>query len=291
MGLRTYLKRKISERYRLMVIDENTYKQTIYFVFSLGRMAATVVVVLGLFWLLNTMLIVFTPIREWIPGYTDPEVKEKQRVLLTQIQELEKLVTQRDSFIKTLQVASGYDPQDSNAIKRILQQQTQIKTADKAKLDALKPTLGAATATSVRLVPVDYTASLAAAVYRIWPVEGIITRGFNPQQGHYAIDVAAAENAPVHAMAEGVVVLAEYSAQTGYVLGIQHPGGILSFYKHNSLLFKKVGAYVQGGEAIAVIGNKGTHSTGPHLHFEIWLQGQPVDPQAFLADGKAKDPT
>lgn len=267
MGLLTYLKQKLGERYRLMVVDENTYKQTVYFVFSLGRMAASVVVVFGLFWLLNTVLIVFTPIREWIPGYTDPEVKEKQRVLLTQIQGLERLVVQRDSFIKTLQVASGYDPPDSNAIKRLMQQQAQLKVADKNKVESLKPPLGANTV-GIRLIPVDYAASRAAAVYRSWPLEGIVTRKFNPQQNHFAIDLAAAENATVHAMAEGVVVLAEYSAQTGYVIGIQHLGGILSFYKHNSLLFKKVGAYVQGGEAIAVIGNQGTHSTGPHLHFE-----------------------
>ena len=110
----------------------------------------------------------------------------------------------------------------------------------------------------------------------------MITDTFNSIDGHYGIDLVAPENEAVKATLEGTVVISEYTSETGYVLGIQHPNNLMSFYKHNSVLLKTAGAQVKAGEAIAIIGNSGRLSTGPHLHFELWHNGVPIDPEKFI---------
>lgn len=115
------------------------------------------------------------------------------------------------------------------------------------------------------------------------PVRGELRRKFNMEKKHYGVDIVAAKEELVHAATDGFVVLAEYSDKDGHVLGVAHPDNIITFYKHNSRLLKKVGSAVVAGEPIAVIGNSGENSTGPHLHFEVWDRGHPVDPLDYYA--------
>ncbi len=125
---------------------------------------------------------------------------------------------------------------------------------------------------SVQILP-----TLTARGYAM-PLEGQISRGFLPEAGHWGIDITASGDEPVLAMGEGTVFLAEYSYQTGYVIGIQHPNGLVSLYKHNSRLLRRVGEKVLAGEVIAYAGGLGAYSSGPHLHVETWIGGKPVDP-------------
>ncbi|MFT4834367.1 MAG: murein DD-endopeptidase MepM/ murein hydrolase activator NlpD [Marinoscillum sp.] len=115
------------------------------------------------------------------------------------------------------------------------------------------------------------------------PVEGLVTDGFNPKTDHFGVDIVAKENEPVKSTADGVVIISSWTLDTGYVIGIQHRGNLISMYKHNSELFKNVGNFVSAGEIIAVIGNTGELTSGPHLHFELWQNGNPVNPQEFIA--------
>lgn len=115
------------------------------------------------------------------------------------------------------------------------------------------------------------------------PVRGELRRKFDMEKKHYGVDIVAAREELVHAATDGFVVLAEYSDKDGHVLGVAHPDNIITFYKHNSRLLKKVGSAVVAGEPIAVIGNSGENSTGPHLHFEVWDRGHPVDPLDYYA--------
>ncbi|HSL90153.1 MAG TPA: M23 family metallopeptidase [Ignavibacteriaceae bacterium] len=119
-------------------------------------------------------------------------------------------------------------------------------------------------------------------VYFIKPIQGFISRGFKPEQGHNGIDFVVKENTPVYAAAGGYVVFANYTVQYGYIIIINHDQGYLSRYKHCSLLIKKEGDFVNQGELIALSGNSGTETTGPHLHFEIWKDGKPVNPNKVL---------
>lgn len=116
------------------------------------------------------------------------------------------------------------------------------------------------------------------------PVDGYVTKDFEPKdKPHFGIDLGAEENSLVRSVADGLIVFSEYSNTTGYVVGIWHSKyNMLSFYKHNSRLFKSVGAHVFAGEAIAVIGNTGINSSGTHLHFELWYDNSPVNPADYI---------
>ena len=114
------------------------------------------------------------------------------------------------------------------------------------------------------------------------PVDGLVTSSFESGKEHYAVDLAAPKNTPVKSCYEGTVVYADWSSETGHVIIVQHERNLLSAYKHNSALLKSVGDYVRSGEAIAIIGNSGENSTGPHLHVELWYDGYAINPEEYI---------
>lgn len=115
------------------------------------------------------------------------------------------------------------------------------------------------------------------------PIQGIVTTEFNLKEEHYGIDIVSKLNEPVKSVAEGTVIFADWTQESGNVIAIQHRGNIISVYKHNSALLKKVGTFVNSGQVIAIIGNTGEFTTGPHLHFEMWYSGHPVDPAEIIS--------
>lgn len=114
------------------------------------------------------------------------------------------------------------------------------------------------------------------------PLRGIVTDSFAPQRKHYGIDIVAPKGSVIKSTQAGTVIVATWSADTGHLIGVQHANNVVSFYKHNSSLLKKAGDKVQAGDAIAIIGNTGSLSEGPHLHFEIWYYGQAVNPKKYV---------
>ncbi|MFY0599193.1 MAG: M23 family metallopeptidase [Cyclobacteriaceae bacterium] len=112
---------------------------------------------------------------------------------------------------------------------------------------------------------------------------GIITDGFNPKVDHFGVDIVAKEGEPVISVSDGVVIFSSWTLDNGYVIGIQHKGNLISVYKHNSELLKNVGSFVSGGDIIAIIGNTGELTSGPHLHFELWHNGNSVNPEEYIA--------
>jgi murein DD-endopeptidase MepM/ murein hydrolase activator NlpD len=116
----------------------------------------------------------------------------------------------------------------------------------------------------------------------ILPTEGYVTRGFSPAERHFGLDMAGKIGTPVNAAAEGYIVFAGWTADEGYVVILSHTNGFLSFYKHNQSLLKSANSFVRRGEPIALLGNSGKTSSGPHLHFEIWKDGAPVNPSSYL---------
>lgn len=125
-------------------------------------------------------------------------------------------------------------------------------------------------------------ANLLGSMVLFPPVRGIVTKNYEVQSEHYGLDIVAPKNEPIKAVAEGTVVMASWTQDSGYVIGIQHENQLLSFYKHNSVLLKKVGDFVRTGEPVAIIGNSGEYTDGPHLHVELWHHGDPINPRAFI---------
>jgi murein DD-endopeptidase MepM/ murein hydrolase activator NlpD len=116
------------------------------------------------------------------------------------------------------------------------------------------------------------------------PIQGSISSKFNPAIGHFGVDFVAPEGSVIHAVDDGIVVIASYTSEGGYVISVQHPSNRTSVYKHNKSLLVEVGDRVQAGDPIAILGGTGTHSTGPHSHFEWWVDGQPLDPTQWLPE-------
>lgn len=114
------------------------------------------------------------------------------------------------------------------------------------------------------------------------PVRGIVSAGFDPKIPHLATDIATRMNEPIKATLSGHVIFASFTPSTGYVIMVQHLDNLVSVYKHCAALLKKTGSFVRGGEVIALVGNTGELSTGPHLHFELWSHGNAVNPQDYI---------
>jgi len=114
------------------------------------------------------------------------------------------------------------------------------------------------------------------------PVSGEVSKSFNMQEKHFGVDIIAPKNTPIKATLGGFVISADWNLETGNTICLQHKGDVITFYKHNSALLKKVGDIVQAGEAIAIIGDTGDHSSGPHLHFELWHKGIPIDARDYV---------
>ena len=114
------------------------------------------------------------------------------------------------------------------------------------------------------------------------PLKGVVTNSFNAKEEHFGVDIAAPENEAIKAALDGTVTISTWTSETGYVIQIQHENNLISVYKHNSTLLKKSGQFVKAGDVIAIIGNSGELSTGPHLHFELWYNGNPIDPQEYM---------
>ena len=123
---------------------------------------------------------------------------------------------------------------------------------------------------------------LAEELFLIVPAKGIVSQAYDQKNKHYAVDIALEEGTPIKSVANGTIVFAEYTAQTGYVIMVEHDLGMLSVYKHNSILNKEQGDIVAAGEVIAQAGNTGEYSTGWHLHFELWIDGYSLDPELFF---------
>jgi murein DD-endopeptidase MepM/ murein hydrolase activator NlpD len=142
--------------------------------------------------------------------------------------------------------------------------------------DATKPT------TSSRMIQSVPQENNRIAFPVVLPTTGYITRGFDAAQRHYGLDIAGSVGTPVNAAADGYVVFSGWTSDDGNKIILSHPGGFLTFYKHNQSLLKTMNAYVHRGEPIALLGDSGETSVGPHVHFEIWKDGVPVDPANFI---------
>jgi murein DD-endopeptidase MepM/ murein hydrolase activator NlpD len=275
-------KKKLLHKYRLVVLNEDTFEER--FAIKLTRLNVFVILSLGTILLIagTIFLIAFTTLKEYIPGYSSSALKKQATVLnyktdsLLQVINLNKQYYTSIRNVLTGDVASVEFNRDSI-----------IDTAniDPRGLD-LKPTKE----DSLLRELVDkedkynvFESSISATNFVLFPpVNGTISEGYNIKEKHFAVDIVVAKNTPVKATADGTVIFAEWTADTGYVVIIEHSYELISVYKHNAAITKEQGDLVKSGEVIAMAGNAGELTTGPHLHFELWSRGYPVNPTNFI---------
>lgn len=281
-------KRKLVERlrshYKLVILNIDTFEER----FSLLLTPMNVILIGGsslvIIILLTFALLGWTPLRFYLPGYSeDYRVKRLAVEAYLKSDSMETALAQRDLFIDNMQrVLRGeidtlidadviaeleFDPKKAN-YARSAEDSLLRAEIEKEDLVNLSPNFNRDDKTNYLLFP---------------PVKGTITDKFNPQREHFGIDVAAAKDAAIKAIDEGTVTLAAYTAETGYIIQIQHDNDLISVYKHNSSLLKKQGDKVRVGEAVAIIGETGEYSSGPHLHFEMWRNGVALNPEIFFS--------
>jgi murein DD-endopeptidase MepM/ murein hydrolase activator NlpD len=238
------------------------------------------------------LLIFYTPLRRYVPGYGKLDESSILFDMQRELDALEKELAvqrtysegfrrmlvgdeptpmQRDSAIPDFEM-----PDSMLAVERIEEDELLRKELELSDRERERELLSRSINISPKDLPIEQ-------MYFVPPVTGTISAGFMPGKQHFGVDVLAPRNTPVKAALDGYVILSDWTLETGHTIGIQHENNLLSFYKHNSALLKKVGSIVKAGEAIAIIGNSGTLSSGPHLHFELWHNGKPVDPEDYLS--------
>jgi murein DD-endopeptidase MepM/ murein hydrolase activator NlpD len=281
--------KKLRDKYRLVLMNDDTLEERLTFRLSRLNVFVALGTLIIILIFLTTILIAFTPLREYIPGYTNVGLQKKLYDLQIKTDSVEKALGKKDLFLKNLQaVINGRDLQeDKPMVFDTTRKYNNIrlkKSEDDSLLRAEVENQG-----KYNLFRQEgqenafQQKSSIGGVLFFTPLKGAITSEFNPAEKHFGVDIVAKQNEAIKSVLDGTVLFSEWTLQTGYVIAIQHPGNIISIYKHNSALLKHSGDFVKAGEPIAIIGESGELTTGPHLHLEIWSDGNPVNPKDYIS--------
>ncbi len=279
---RKEFKRKLLHKYRLVILNESTFEEKISFKLSRLNVFVTgslfIIVLIGF----TTLLIAFTPLREYIPGYSSTRLKAQATELTYKTDSLVTVLDYTNRYLENVRMVLKGDIENNSMNRDSLFEQYKIDPS------------------TVDLTPIKEDSMLRAQValedkYNLFernsepgsmvlfsPLSGDISEGYDADKKHFAVDIVAPKDMPVKSIARGTVVFSEWTAETGYVIIIKHENNLLSVYKHNGSLNKSQGDIVRAGEVIASVGNTGEYTTGPHLHFELWNNGTPVNPVDYI---------
>jgi len=274
--------KKLLHKYRLVVLNEDTFEER--FAIKLTRLNVFVIVMLSAIILIagTTFLIAFTSLREFIPGYSSAKLKKQATELNYKTDSLQQVIALNEKYYASIRRVLTGD------VKTVEFNRDSIIDAAGKDMAALK--VAASKEDSLLREKVDkedkynlFESSVSGSNFVLFPpVNGTISEGYDLKTKHYAVDIVVAKDTPVKATADGTVIFAEWTAETGYVVIIEHNQELISVYKHNASLTKQQGDLVKAGEVIAMAGNSGEYSTGPHLHFELWSKGYPINPTNFI---------
>ena len=336
------IKKKWVKKYRLVVLTEESFEEK--FSFKLTRL--NVFVFGGLFSVFlitfTAGLIIYTPLKEYIPGFESPDLKKNAINLNFKLDSLEQQMHAIELYTESMKPTllgdkaiemdvlpfvtkegesvyqSGIMNNDSihhklEKLYGLLQEKNSTIEALRQKYKGVNLREDSLHGNEVVFEENNLTeeelesleSSMLDSVFRekvereerfsifgyeynkenqvfVTPIQGNITDEYNAVEHHFAIDIAATKEAPVKSIADGTVVFAEWSIETGFVVIIVHQDNYVSVYKHNSKINVSQGSLVKAGQVIASVGSTGEFSTGPHLHFEMWKDGYPVDPTNFM---------
>ena len=273
-----------AEKYRITVMNDDSHKELWFIRISKVNLILVVVAVVLLIMTGTYFLTSRTLLRYTIPGYPNAATKEAAIDNLLKIKELEQSLDNWAFQVYNIQrITSGKDPipPDSLALGSQTVEVDEAKRAEYAVNDSLlREEIRQEEQFNLTFKKDKITQIEGLHFYP--PVKGMITEGYNPAGNHPFVDIAAPANTPVCAVLDGTVVAAGWNDDTGYTIQIQHEGDIITFYKHNGKLLKKVGDKVTAGTTIALLGNSGRLSSGAHLHFELWHKGEAIDPALYI---------
>jgi murein DD-endopeptidase MepM/ murein hydrolase activator NlpD len=272
--------KRIRFKYKLSFLNENTLEEVFSFRLSFLSGSLTLAGFIVFLVVLTSAVIINTPIRNYLPGYLDSEIRQQMMENALKTDSLEQEINNQLQYLNNIKAILRGDspvaeiPEPDTVSVRIesLKKSEKLTEFVRSFEEEEKYNLNALTSSTA--LPENLI------FYR--PIRGFISSHFNFQEKHYGIDIAATPKESVLATMKGTIVLSGFDANSGYIIQIQHPSGFVSIYKHNAILLKKQGDEVNAGEAIAIVGNTGNLSSGTHLHFELWYKGKPLDPEEFI---------
>ena len=279
-GKKSFRKRLV-HKYRLLVLNEDTFEER--FSFRLNRLNVFVITVFSALGLIlgTTLLIALTPLREYIPGYASTKLIKQAASLSELTDSLQQRLAANDTYLQSIRevLTGNLKPSALNkdSIIEAVAREVDAQLLAASKEDSL---LRERVQQEDKYNPLSDESGQDFVLFP--PVSGVITGTYDPEEKHFAIDVATVKNTPVKATADGTVILAEWNTDTGYVVVLRHKDNLISVYKHNASLSVAQGDLVKSGEVIAASGNTGALTTGPHLHFELWSDGYPINPTNFI---------
>lgn len=275
---------KLKDRYRVNVINPENFEEISSFTASWLQVLMLFSVVFIIAFGIGIALLVYSPLNSYLVDPKGKTASDPYTIKLSMLADsLAKEVAIQSQFIENqLAILNGEDGQ--YAVDEADAAETPNQEVDETKLFYVSPEDSAIRKELENDIYSLKTpkAKSAEALHFYPPVNGIVNEGFNSSSQHFAVDIISERDAPVQATLDGTVIFSEFSSTTGNVIVIQHLNNYLSVYKHNSVLLKQVGNFVRAGETIAIIGNSGEATSGPHLHFELWQNGRPINPENFI---------
>lgn len=272
---------KIKDQYRLIIYNDTTFqsvwsmKLSRLKVFTVTSLMSAIIVILVI------LLIATTGLREYIPGYPKAEYRQILVHTALKVDSLENELKKRDDFFKGIKaIIAGEIPEDNLFIDSTVEQneiEFQEFNHDSVFQDELL-----AEQLSLSLQNNENRSPGLSQIHFFVPINGVVTNHFNSTSDHFGIDLVSGPNSRISAVLGGTVIFSGWTLETGYVIYIQHEADLISAYKHNAELLKNTGDKVNAGEAIAIIGNSGELTTGPHLHFELWHNGTALNPVQYI---------
>lgn len=281
------LVRRIRDQYRLVILNEETLEERISFKLSRLNVFVAIGMLSIILVFITTYIIAFTPLKEYIPGYTDVTLQRRIYELQLRSDSVAFAMRTQEKYLKDLKKVLGGDLPNE---REMLSEDTartrnyqNIKDKRSPEDSILRTEYD--NSNKYNLFKSDKSTGKGSSMRNLTffpPIKGIVTSEFDPLRKHFGIDIVAARDEVIKAVQDGTVIFAGWTVETGYVITIQHPGNVVSIYKHNSVLLKKEGNIVHAGETVSIIGETGELSTGPHLHLELWINGMPVNPKDYI---------
>tara|TARA_B110000003_G_scaffold265577_1_gene291592 strand:- start:890 stop:1741 length:852 start_codon:yes stop_codon:yes gene_type:complete len=269
---------KLLRKYRFVIMTDNDFEEKISLKLSRFNIFALVGFLVFFCFFVTLLLIVLTPLNEYVPGKSSSEVHEKLITLSLRSDSLERALINSKVYLENINnIISGNklitpnETIEKNYDQNIVFENSKIDSLFRLSVEAEERGSILIESTSSNNYLLFYT-----------PVSGMVSDKYNLKTKHFGIDLVAKDKSRISSVLDGTVIINQWTFETGYVIVIQHEDGYVSIYKHNSLILKDVGDFVNAGDHIAIIGNSGEFSTGPHLHFELWRKGSPLNPENYI---------
>ena len=274
--------KKLFNDYKVVVSSEDTFEEKFAFKASKINVFVLMLVYSVILISFTISIVFFTQLRELVPGYSSSDLLNRAIYLTQKTDSLERQIELNNKFYKSIEdVLSGktdeFIERDNIPIDSGLNDKNLFSISPNSEDSILRNYVDSQDKFNLTINELVIENKMFFS-----PIKGDITQTFNFEENHFAIDIAADIGTPVKSILDGKILFSEWSVDTGHVIIVDHGDNIVSVYKHNSKSLKEQNDFVQAGEVIAYSGNQGSLSSGPHLHFELWKNGTPIDPEPLL---------